>query len=75
MSTAAKWWFAVVPENTGSINVLTDPVKPFLSRAVMDMLDRQILEAQEECVQALQNRRLQLNRVELKRVGRDQRLY
>ena len=56
-------------------NVLTDAVKPFLSRAVMDMLDRQILEAQEECVQALQNRRLQLNRVELKRVGRDQRLY
>ena len=42
--------------------------------ADMDMLDRQILEAQEECVQALQNRRLQLNRVELKRVERDQRL-
>ena len=58
-------------------NVLTDAVKPFLSRAVMDMLDRQILrlEAQEECVQALQNRSLQLNRVELKRVERDQRLY
>ena len=38
------------PENTGSISVLTDAVKPFLPRAVMDMLDRQILEAQEECV-------------------------
>ena len=66
------------PENTGLGSiiqiVLTDTVKPFLSRAVVDLLDRLMPAAQEECFRELPNRRPQLNRMELNRVERDQRL-